>query len=244
VPAEGGAERVLAIVQARMSSTRLPGKSLADVCGEPMLALVLRRLQRSSAVERIVVATTTDPIDDEVEDVVRGLGFDVYRGSRDDVLGRFAGAATDHRGPLARVTADCPFIDPAIVDQVIDLFRRTAACVYASNIEPRTYPDGLDIEVVSADVLREVAATAIEPEDREHVTAAIRREPLTYPSAALVCDEQLGGLRWTVDTKEDLEFVRQVVTRLGPRRHSAGMREILAAVRDEPSLADYHGRRG
>lgn len=244
VPTMRFMQRVLAIVQARMSSTRLPGKSLADICGEPMLALVLRRLRRSSEVERIVVATSTDPIDDGVESLADGIGYDVYRGSRDDVLSRFVGAAADHSGPLARVTADCPLIDPDVVDHVIDLFRTTPGCAYASNVEPRTYPDGLDVEVVSAEVLREIAGTAVDPSDREHVTAAIRRDPRKYPAAAVVCDEQLGDLRWTVDTKEDLGFVREVVTRLGSRRYSAGMREILAVVREQPSLADYDGRRG
>jgi spore coat polysaccharide biosynthesis protein SpsF (cytidylyltransferase family) len=227
-----------------MSSTRLPGKSVADVGGEPMLVLLLRRLERARELERIVVATSTEPADDRIEEAVRETACDVYRGSRDDVLARFLGAAAGHAGALARVTGDCPLIDPELVDEVIRLFHRSPDCVYASNIEPRSYPDGLDIEVFSSATLEQLASDTDDPYHREHVTSAIRHDPQRYPSAALVGDEQLGNLRWTVDTMEDLEFVREAVARLGPRRHSAGMREILQAVRRDPSLADYKGRRG
>jgi spore coat polysaccharide biosynthesis protein SpsF (cytidylyltransferase family) len=234
----------VAIVQARMSSTRLPGKSIADVGGEPMLALLLRRLQRSREIERIVVATSTEPGDDPIEDVARAIGCDVYRGPRDDVLARFVGAADGVSCALVRVTGDCPLVDPGVVDEVIRLFHRTPNCEYASNVEPRSYPDGLDVEVFSPEILRRVAAEANEPGDREHVTAVIRRELPLLTSAALVCDEQLGELRWTVDTSADLDFVREVVARLGHRRYTAGIQELLTAVRAEPSLVAYRGRRG
>jgi spore coat polysaccharide biosynthesis protein SpsF (cytidylyltransferase family) len=146
---------------------------------------------------------------------------------------------------LARVTADCPLIDSVIVDAVVDLFCSTAGCAYASNIEPRTYPDGLDVEVFSSEALEDVAAGATDPHDREHVTPAILGNPHRFPSASLIWEEeQLNDVRWTVDTQDDLEFVREVVARLGPRRYTAGMREILETVRQEPSLTDYRGRRG
>jgi spore coat polysaccharide biosynthesis protein SpsF (cytidylyltransferase family) len=227
-----------------MSSTRLPGKSVADVDGEPMLALLLRRLQRAREVERIVVATSTEPADDRVEEVAREVVTDVCRGPLDDVLTRFVGAANGHRGALVRVTADCPLIDPDVVDDVIRLFARTADCVYASNIEPRSYPVGLDVEVFSPATLEWAHAETDDPADREHVTALIRRQLSQLRFANLACNEDLSDLRWTVDTEDDLEFIRAVVSRLGPRRHTAGLLEILAEVRGEPSLADYRGRRG
>ena len=217
---------------------------MADVGGEPMLALLLRRLQRSHELERIVVATSTERVDDPIEGAARAIGCEVYRGPRDDVLARFLGAAEGASGVLARVTGDCPLIDPGVVDEVIHLFHGTPGCVYASNIEPRSYPDGLDVEVFSHEILMRVAAESEDVRDREHVTTAIRRELHPLPSAALVCEDQLGELRWTVDTSEDLDFIREVVRRLGPRRHEARMLEILATVREEPSLAAYHGRRG
>jgi spore coat polysaccharide biosynthesis protein SpsF (cytidylyltransferase family) len=237
----------LALVQARMSSTRLPGKSLADVGGEPLVALVVRRLERSRHVGEVVVATSDDEVDDALVAGLAPLGIGVHRGPRDDVLTRLFDAAAGHPGPLVRITADCPFIDPEVVDRVVDLFDATSGCAYAHNIEPRTFPDGLDVEVISADALREVAQSATAARDREHVTPLIRREPGRFPAAALTNGEDLGDVRWTVDYAEDLEFVRAVVRRLADRRHEAGMEEILAAVRREPSLVGMHaehGRRG
>src|SRR3954466_1078765 len=234
----------LAIVQARMSSTRLPGKSAAVVGGEPMLALLLRRLLRAHELGRIVVATSTDDDDDVIEEVARGIGVGVHRGPRDDVFARFAGAGAAPACPAVRVTADCPLIDADVVDDVVRLFRRTPDCAYASNIEPRTYPDGLDVEVVAPKILDQLADEVDDPGDREHVTTAIRRDPSRFPSMSLMCGDRLGDLRWTVDNQEDLDFIRAVVSRLGPRRYAAGLNEILGSVRADPSLANFRGRRG
>lgn len=232
----------LAVVQARMSSSRLPGKVLADVGGEPMLALLLKRLARASRVSGVVVATSEEPSDDPIADAA---GVPVFRGPLDDVLGRFVDAIGSWDGPVVRVTADCPFTDPGVVDAVVDLFERTPGCAYASNVERRVHPDGLDVEVVAASALRAVASEATDPQAREHVTPAIRRDPERFPAAALDGDESLAGLRWTVDHPEDLEFVRAVAERLGEGRYDAGPEEILAAVRAEPSLGSFGGfRRG
>jgi spore coat polysaccharide biosynthesis protein SpsF (cytidylyltransferase family) len=236
--------RALAIVQARMSSTRLPGKSVAVIGGEPMLALLLRRLQRVRELQRIVVATSTEPSDDTIEEVAGEVGTGVYRGALDDVLTRFEGAASGHPGPLVRVTADCPLIDPVVVDDAIRLFERTPGCAYASNVEPRSYPVGLDVEVFSAATLEWAGRMTEHPADREHVTTLMRRNVSQFPSAALTCEEQLSDLRWSVESVEDLDFVRAIVARLGPRRHAAGFREILTTVRRDPSLARFHGCRG
>ena len=235
----------LAIVQARISSTRLPGKSVAEVVGEPMLVLLLRRLRQAQEVGRVVVATSIDPEDDRVEAVARGQEVDVYRGPLDDVLGRFAGAAEGHAGPSVRITADCPLIDPSVVDEVVRLFGKTSSCDYASNIEPtRTYPVGLDTEVFSTQILERLAKEVDGAYDREHVTTAIRRDLDRFRTASLLCEDRLGDLRWTVDTPADLEFVREIAARLGTRRYEADFREILQAVRAEPSLADFYGKRG
>jgi spore coat polysaccharide biosynthesis protein SpsF len=234
----------MAIVQARMSSTRLPGKSLADVGGEPLLSLLLRRLQSSRKLDCVVIATSIDPSDDPIEATAGTMGCRVYRGDRDDVLSRFVAAADGHTGPIVRITADCPLLDPTIADEVIDLFLAGPECDYASNIEPRTYPDGLDVEVVSRELLDRIAGSVDDPSDREHVTSAIRRDLEHVRSVSLVQEKDLGDLRWTVDTSHDLVFVRQVVDRLGRRRYEAGMNEILDAINDAPSLAGYRGRRG
>jgi spore coat polysaccharide biosynthesis protein SpsF len=234
----------LALVQARMSSARLPGKTIADVDGEPMLALLLRRLGNARRIGRVVVATSTDAVDDPIAKLAVTIGVGVSRGPRDDVLARFLMAIGDHEGPIVRITGDCPLIDPRVVDDTIERFLSVSECAYASNVAPRTFPDGLDVEVVDAAVLRAIADERLSPADREHVTSAIRARPARFRQAALLSAQDLGELRWTVDEPEDLEFVRSVARRLGRRRWEAGLAEILAAVRREPSLSAFHGHRG
>ncbi len=234
----------LAIVQARMSSTRLPGKTLADIEGEPMLALLLRRLALARRLDRIVVATSTDAVDDPIAELAADIGVEVVRGPREDVLARFLIAIGEREGPVVRITGDCPLIDAGLVDETIERFASVPDCAYASNVEPRTFPDGLDVEVFDAAALRAIADEHLEVADREHVTAAIRARPERFHQAALVSAQDLGELRWTVDEPEDLEFTRAVVRRLGDRRDTAPLAEILAAVRRKPSLAEFHGHRG
>ena len=224
-----------------MSSSRLPGKSLADIGGEPALALLLRRLRRARSLEEIVVATSTDHIDDAIAALAAEVGVTVGRGPRDDVLARFVDVLGDRAGPVVRITGDCPLIDPQVVDATIALFLTTSGCMYASNLEPRGFPDGLDVEVVDADALRAIADKDLSPAEREHVTAAIRSQPERFSAASLRGTEELGRLRWTVDTPEDLAFVRAVVDRLGAERYTAGIQEILCAVRNPPSLAGFGG---
>jgi spore coat polysaccharide biosynthesis protein SpsF len=227
-----------------MSSTRLPGKSLADVGGEPMLGLLLKRLEHAHSLEGCVVATSVEPLDDILEVFCRDSGVAVVRGPLDDVLMRFLEAAGEDDAAVVRITADCPLIDPAIVDAAVRLYWSVPGCRYAHNVEPRTYPDGLDVEVIDVEALREVAGTATAAADREHVTTAIRRDAARFPARALALSPSLGHLGWTVDHQDDLEFVREVVSRLGQRRYEAGLDEILAAVRREPSLAAFKGVRG
>jgi spore coat polysaccharide biosynthesis protein SpsF len=234
----------LAVVQARMSSTRLPGKVLADVAGEPMLVLLLKRLARTPSVARIVVATSEDAADDPVAAVAEEAGFDVHRGPLNDVLARFVGAAAGHDGPIVRVTGDCPLTDPAVVDAVVRTFVETPGAMYASNVEERTFPDGLDVEAFSPAALALADRLATDPFDREHVTPVMQRHPDRFPSVSVVGPEPLGDLRWTVDDPSDLEFLRAVAARLGEARHVATMSDVLDAVRRAPSLSGPAGLRG
>jgi spore coat polysaccharide biosynthesis protein SpsF (cytidylyltransferase family) len=236
-------DTALIVVQARMSSTRLPGKVLADIGGEPALALLLRRLSHVKAAGRVAVATSTDRSDEPIAIVAARLGAMVVRGPLEDVLARFAIAIAGHSGPVVRITGDCPLSDPALVDATLELYRSTPGCSYASNIEPRCYPDGLDVEVIAAEALRAVASEALTASEREHVTTVIRNRPDRFAAVSLRSPQDLGELRWTVDDEADLEFVRAVVTRLAERRHVAGLEEILATVRRFPSLASFGGAR-
>lgn len=225
------------VVQARIGSTRLPGKVLADVGGEPMLGFLLRRLSGPGLpVDHLVVATTEDPADDAVEAVARTVGCDVVRGPDADVLARFALALDGFPADtVVRLTADCPLADPDLVGDAMALREETGAD-YVSNTLVRTYPDGLDVEVVAADALRTAHAESGDPVEREHVTPFVYRRPERFRLAALRHDEPLGDLRWTVDTEADLAFVRSVVERVGGRRFS--WRDVLAVAGRPPLPAD------
>ncbi|WP_445147917.1 cytidylyltransferase domain-containing protein [Baekduia sp. Peel2402] len=217
----------LAVVQARMSSTRLPGKVLADAGGEPLLALLLGRLRHARTLDAIVVATSDRPDDDAIADATAALGVPVARGPLQDVLHRFALAVGDHPGPIVRITADCPLTDPALVDLVVTRFTQTPGARYGSNIDPpRSYPDGLDVEVFTRAALLDADARATTSAEREHVTPFLRADP--SGRVAVDSGRALGELHWTVDTAEDLAYVRTLVARLGDRRHVAPWEEILA----------------
>jgi spore coat polysaccharide biosynthesis protein SpsF (cytidylyltransferase family) len=207
---------VLCVVQARTGSTRLPGKVLQDLGGRPMLRFMLDRLRDLDGIE-VVVATSTLGRDDAIVDVARGAKCRTVRGPERDVLGRYALALdetpSDH---VIRLTADCPLMDPALVSQVLDA-HLAAAADYTSNVFPRSFPKGLDVEVVRASVLKAAADEARDPAEREHVMPFVYRQPERFRLANVRNEEWLGAERWTVDTIEDLEFVRELVATMGSR---------------------------
>lgn len=208
--------RRVIIVQARMGSSRLPGKVLADIDGRPMLAQQLRRLQECRSADDIVVATSTEPHDDPIVAVAEQAGARWFRGDEHDVLARYRAAAHEARADVvARITADCPLIDPGLTDQVIERASE-GACDYASNVLRRTFPKGLDAEAFPADVLVRVSRLAVTKAAREHVTWFIYQErPELFLLSSVEDTRDHSHLRWTVDTPEDLEYVRQIYRRLG-----------------------------
>ncbi|MGX1701279.1 cytidylyltransferase domain-containing protein [Microbacterium sp. NPDC055357] len=221
---------VLALVQARMSSSRLPGKVLADLDGEPMIIRQLERINQAETVERVVVVTSVDPSDDVLVEALSSRGVEVFRGALADVLGRYLAAAeslgAEH---LLRLTADCPLTDPDVIDEVVRA-HGASDTDYASNVLVRTYPRGLDVESVTTAALRRVAEVATDQE-REHVTLGIYRRPELFTLTSVVQPESRSDLRWTVDTPADLAFVREVYEQLRPRRGeftSADVHELLA----------------
>ena len=193
-----------------MGSTRLPGKVLLPIHGRPLLDRLLDRLELVASPHTTIVATTTLREDDNIERLCSARGVSVFRGSADDVLDRYQGAAA-HCGAtqVARVTGDCPIIDPRIVDRVIELFR--TGCDYASNTLERTFPRGLDVEVFTRRALDEAAAEAREPYEREHVTPFLYRRPERFKLCNLANERDEGAERWTVDTREDFELVSKIV---------------------------------
>lgn len=206
--------RIVGVLQARTSSSRLPGKVLADVAGAPMLARQVERIRRADGLGDLVLATSTEPSDDPLADLAKALGLPVFRGPLDNVLARYIGAARTHRADVVvRLTGDCPLTDPDVIDRVISEWI-TSGADYAAN--RATYPDGLDVEVVTADALEWLASQVTTPQEREHVTLGIYRRPARFRLAEVANPIDLSHLRWTVDTPEDLAWVRQVYAALYP----------------------------
>lgn len=229
----------VAIVQARMNSSRLPGKVLMDLAGKPMLEQQLRRLKCAQELDDIVVATTSNPEDQAIVDLADRLGLRWYRGSEHDVLSRYVEASREAKADLVvRLTADCPLIDPAITDRVVrELTSGGVATDYASNTMVRTFPRGLDTEALYMDVLVRTSRLAGSIPAREHVTYFIHSErPDLYILRSVVDEDDHSGLRWTVDTPEDLQLVRAIYTALDLADRDCTYAEVLDYVRAHPTL--------
>lgn len=225
---------VIAIVQARMGSTRLPGKVLSYLEGAPMLQRQLERVQRATALDRIVVATSDDRSDDPIVELCSQLDIPVFRGDLNDVLSRFAGAIAQFEPEVVvRITADCPLASPSVIDSVVDAFL-DAGVDYLSNTLQPSFPDGIDVEVVRADVLLDVCATSTDAAEREHVTLGVYRQPDKYSVANFAGDRDLSQLRWTVDNPEDLEFVQWVYQQLFPINQQFDIDDVLALLESNP----------
>lgn len=217
--------RVVAVVQARMSSSRMPGKVLENLGGVPVLQRVVDRLQRCEQVDAVVVATSDAASDDPV---AAAATVPVVRGPLEDVLERYRLAVAEHPcDAVVRITADCPLIDPAVVDEVVRRWRQGTEAYVANVIEPRTFPKGMDVELIGAGALADAAAEATSAYDREHVTPFIRDRPERFPQAAVTRRPPLGHLRMTLDTPEDLRSLRDLVSRAGP---DAGLEELVDAL--------------
>lgn len=230
---------VVAIVQARMESTRLPGKVLADLAGRTMLARVVRRVRRAALVDRVAVATSDAPEDDVVAAECRRLAVPCFHGSENDVLDRYRRAAGAFSADVVvRVTADCPMIDPGVIDLAIAAFLR-ARPDYASNTLRRTWPRGLDTEVTTAAALDRAWREATEDYQRVHVMPYFYQNPDRFGLLSVTGPHDLGDWRWTVDTPEDLEFARAIFGRLGPG-DGFSWRDVRRLVTAEPSLADIN----
>lgn len=236
---------ILAILQARMSSSRLPGKVLADLAGAPMILRQIERLKRARRLDGIVVATSDEHSDDILARVLDQAGVAVHRGDLHDVLGRF-GTALDQWGPaddVVRLTADCPLADPDVIDATIELHQASGAD-YTSNVaEPRTFPKGLDVEVIAARALRTALAEAVDAYDREHVTPFLYHHPQRFSLASYAQIREEGEVRWTVDRPDDLEFVRAVYEALYPANRAFSSDDVRDFVRTRPDLAFLGGDR-
>lgn len=230
--------KVVAIVQARMGSTRLPGKVLRDVQGHPMLWYVVQRARGAETVDEVVVATTTEPADEVIVDFCREHRIGCFRGSEDDVLDRYYQAARQHGAKIVvRITSDCPLIDPEIVDKTVQAFLDRPPD-YASNTMVRTYPRGLDTEVMSFRALELAWRQARQPYQRSHVTPYIYENPGQFRILSVTGEVDHSACRWTVDTPEDLEFVRAVYARMDGEEFLWS--DVLRLIEREPELAEIN----
>lgn len=228
------ARPVVAIVQARMTSTRLPGKVLMPIAGRPMLSWQLERMRRASSLDRIVIATTTLASDDPVVALCEAEHFDVTRGSETDVLSRYVDAARRFdAATVVRLTSDCPLMDPALIDQAVQRFD-LAGCDYLSNMLQPSYPYGLAVEVMKAEALRAAGAEATHPQEREHVTPFIYWRPQRFQLESLTMSPDLSHHRWTVDTPQDFELVSRILAALYPHRPDFTVADVLALLDQHP----------
>jgi len=227
--------KTVIIIQARMTSTRLPGKVLRTVLGKPLLAYQLERLQRVRAADEIVVATTVNETDDAIVNVCKQLNVLHFRGSEQDVLERYYQAAVKRSADtIVRITSDCPIIDPRVVNQVIEFYHGHTECAYVSNCLPRTYPVGMDTEVFPFEALEKAYYEAVSAPDREHVTGFIERQPEVFRQANVPYVADCSHYRWTVDTAEDFEVISSILTALYPRNPYFTLEDCLELLTVHP----------
>lgn len=225
-----------AVVQARMSSRRLPSKSLYPIAGRPMLSYLIERLRRCRRLAGVVVATSTMPDDDAIAGCCEEVGVACHRGPLDDVLGRFlevieAGALTS----VVRISGDSPLLDPALVDRAVGLFE-AGAYDLVTNVAPRSFPRGQSVEVISADALRRLDTTDIAPDEREHVTLWFYRHPQRCAMRNFSAEHDMSGIQLSVDTPEDLAIIARIIAQMDRPHWQYGLDELLELQRKALAL--------
>jgi spore coat polysaccharide biosynthesis protein SpsF (cytidylyltransferase family) len=239
------AMRVVVAIQARMGSSRLPGKVLMTLFDQPVIQWVHERASLIPGVHEVVVATTTAATDDALAGWCERHGMPVFRGSEHNVLDRYVRCAREHEADaVVRITADCPLLDPVESGRVVAAFLDSRSCDYASNTQPRTFPDGLDTEVIGRDALEISGREAEDGSDLEHVTPFVRRNSDRFPSESVTCEPDVSDHRWTLDELGDFTFLSAVAERLRRRSLTGSMREILAIVAAEPELRALNAATG
>ncbi|MBI2644468.1 MAG: glycosyltransferase family protein [Candidatus Wildermuthbacteria bacterium] len=229
-----------AIIQARMGATRLPGKVLKILGDKPVLEHVIERVKRVPSCDKIVLATTTGQDNDALEKLGRNLGVDVYRGSEKDVLDRYYQAAKQFNiDIIVRITADCPCLDPQIVQETIDLYRKSNYD-HVSNVQPPSLPDGLDAEVFSFQALEKAWREARDPLEREHVSLYLVRHPELFSHGNYVYPQDFSHLRLTLDEEADYLLLQEVFRELYPSNPWFGLQEIAQLFTRRPELININ----
>jgi len=226
--------KTLAIIQARMGSTRLPGKILKEVNGKTLLEYQIERIQRSEMIDDIVIATTKKEAEEPIIRLCKKLGISYYQGSEDDVLKRYYEVAIENKADtIVRLTSDCPLIDPNIMDDVIQHYIQNRNSIdYCSNTIERTFPRGLDVEVFSFKALEYAFENAVLSSDREHVTSFIYTNPNLFKVAGITNDIDLSQYRWTVDTIEDFELIANILDSLYPLKNDFLLKDVIKLLNE------------
>lgn len=224
----------LAILQARMSSSRFPGKVMMPINGEPMIFRQIERIKKASTVDKVIVATSTDSSDDELSDYLRCIGVEVFRGSLNDVLSRFLEIqAHEDVTAIVRLTGDCPLVMPQIIDSMVTRYYDSNV-EYLSNTLQLTFPDGLDVEIIEPSALARLATFKLSDAEREHVTLGIYSRPMHFSLANFRSEIDLSHKRWTVDYVEDLDFVRRVYDYFRGNESSFTLEDMMSFMAKNP----------
>lgn len=231
--------RVVILIQARMGATRLPGKPLKQIMGRPMLSYLVERLDRVTMADAVVLATTTNPQDSQLVDFCEENKLPFFRGSEEDVLDRFLQAARlYHADVIVRITADCPLMDPELVDQVIHTFLKGDYDYVTNRLDSGSYfPRGMDVEVFSMQSFENVAKEAQRPAEREHVTLFYYRHPERFKIRLVMNESDLSHYRWTVDTPEDFQLITTVIQNLYPVNSEFSFQDLVTAFKQHPEWA-------
>lgn len=229
---------VIAVIQARLGSSRLPGKVLKEILGKPMLELMVDRLKQSRTIDKIIIATTDRPEDKKIVDFGKKIGIDVFRGSENDVLDRYFQAVKNLGAEtIVRITGDCPLMDPEILDSVVGFYQKNKKEFdYASNVRPPTFPDGMDVEVFSFEALEKVWHLAKLPSEREHVTAYIANHPEIFRIGNISSKKDLSDIRLTVDNEEDFILIKEIFQLLYKDNKNFNLKDILNLFESRPEL--------
>lgn len=228
--------KIVATIEARMTSSRLPGKVLMPAMGKPMLEHLIERLRSVSAIDEIVIATTINNADQAIVDFAETLDISVYRGSEEDVMARVIGAAESVNADIiVEITGDCPILDPDIVEQMIRMYHCHDAS-YVSNVHIRSYPDGMDVQVFSLETLKRSSAITTDKLDREHVTLHIRNNPEIFSHVHLVAPTSLHQpeLGLTLDESEDYKLLSKIIEKLGPIDPLFSCMDVLELLSSNP----------
>jgi len=234
--------RVVAAIQARMASTRLPGKVLRPIGGRPVIERIAERLARCHEIDAIVVATSVEARDDAVADLAARLGLQCVRGSEADLVQRLGCVVADTEADaLVRITADCPLVDPGVVDRIVAVWRHSGGALeYVSNVFPPTYPDGLDVEVLSSPALARLDRDVLTPRFRESLTTYIWDNAGDFHIENVEGSQNLRGLRWTLDYPEDLAFIEAVYAELDADAAAFAMADVLSLLARRPELREIN----